>query len=255
MDTLLWFTIGILGSGLFAQPAFAQAPTDAPAPEVIGILTPGIPKSLQIDRTIDSAAQLTLGLSAAMGMNKAEALTEQANRDGFDAGARLMDHLMTAFAARSLPATRIDISRPASVDPQPLTRDRIPDDAASGAGRLLDVSVTGLGLDVRGPMVETFAKASYRVVGVRGGLLQSSRIVNVNAVDHVGTVTPSWKPPAPPREALPVARECRFQFRFDQDKDSVRLWQCLDQALADIATRIAEDPIWSAPSPKSTSLD
>lgn len=221
----------------------------------IGILTPGVPAGLTFGNSQDSFGQLTAGLTSSATTKSSKELTDQASAAGFNATDLLSKHLEEAFAARSLPTSRIDVQRRIGAHSAGLARGDIPRTLPEGVARLLDVTVSLMGLDRRYGLIEPYIFVTYRVLSPSGQTEQAVRAVNVNTLPaQLKASVASWGT-KPPDEALKMGEGCQLMIRYSPETDGPKLWKCLDDALAAIATQIAADPVWAAARPRGTSLD
>lgn len=228
-----------------APPVLAQPPEAAADAPTIAILTPAVPETIQI-RSTSGLSALTFGLSTALTMQRSDRLTDRAAADAFNAGRRLSEHLLRALREAGHAAAAVPVMRDTRAGPRPIGREELPQALPPSVRVLLDVSITQAGFVRRFVRLEPYMVVSYRVLGPSGELEQLSRLVNFNAAAAELGRPRAFERLDPPPDALAPADGCRFLTSFSAARDAAKLWNCFDQGLAAVATRIAADPLWSA---------
>ncbi len=159
---------------------------------------------------------------------KATLLKRMAREDRFDLATRMQQHLLEALATRGRVALPLEVSRPAELSPAPLARDRLPAQALPGS--LLDVSVEWFGI-YRSGALESYrpmVAASFRVLGPKGDLEQSTRRILFNVPSGVATGG----------EAMAAQGDCAWKSFDEIRQQRARFWGCMDAAIEQVAERI-----------------
>jgi hypothetical protein len=217
---------GLTWLGLLVAAALLGVPSDgalAATLQAISVVTPATPS-----RWSAAAGGLMQLVDPWGDEDKALLLRRMAKEDRFDLAKRTQQRVLEALANRGRVALPLEVRRPPELSPGPLARDRLPERALPGS--LLDVSVEWFGL-YRSGALESYrpmVAVSFRVLGPKGELEQSSRRILFNVPSGV----------AKGGEAIAAEGECAWKSFDEIYKDRARLWGCMDAALEKVADRI-----------------
>ncbi|MGH8263565.1 MAG: hypothetical protein ACRET4_08795 [Steroidobacteraceae bacterium] len=213
----------------------------------VGVLTPAS-RHLRIILVAGSpSAFLGLGVMSAGAANRGDDLDRWAKRDGYDVSARLTQQLLAGIDRSGHSGIAVAVTRRSPESTRPIARDELP--SAPGADRLLDVTLSYVGLIAKSPTAsyEPGFMVEYRWLGPDGDLMQATRFVVYNhelgAFYRNTRQHDSYAPFVKPyktddSEANP---DCGFRTLKAVESDTTKLWSCFDEALAKISDVIARD--------------
>jgi hypothetical protein len=212
--------------------AYAAASTSS-----LGILTPAFPDRVSVTKGNHVLLPFFVGTNmlGASGQTLSRELSRSPRFAGADLAGRFADKLVSAVEATGQPAGLVAITRRRHGEPAPVARDELPE--SPDGGRFLDVTVIYIGIQETSqvPDLQPSFYATYRVLGRQGDLLQPSRGLSMNlrytAYD------------ARAKSSVRVEHDagCGFKDWKEIERAPPELWDCLDQALGELATKIAED--------------
>lgn len=218
------------------RPALAETPESTGTLFRIAILTPAIPEKLTIV-TGDLIPLMDLG-SAVFDNNRNARLTKLAKDQGYNVAEHFMEQARGAFADVGYDAVAMPIKRSRHSSSGAISREELPE--RIDGRTLLDVDFQHIGVtapNMRLSAYEPSARIRYRLIAPTGSLFQSSRVIYYCRPGLNCMVAPAF---APMMAELDTS-DCKFATYSALERDSARLWSCVDGMLRKLAEKIALD--------------